>query len=70
MQLGENGMEMEIVAGLAQLAVQFPKPVQDPAFQFRHVRDIQAFVFGETVEVAEQVTERVAQPAINIGLAF
>ena len=70
MQLVEHRVELKIVAGLPQVAIQLPKPVQHPAFQFRHLVHADAFAFVEPGQVAQQVAQRVPEPAVDVGVSF
>ena len=69
-QFREQGMEFQVVASLPHRLVQFPQPVQDPAFQFRHLGVGQALGFREIVQVAQQEAQRVAQAPINVGVVL
>ena len=47
-------MEIISVDIAADLPVELPKPVQDPAIEFRHLGGRKAFRFVETMKVAKQ----------------
>ena len=66
----EHGPEdtLEIVSVIAgtHFVIQFRDPVQDPAFQFRHVCRVNAFGFGKPVQAAKDEPHGVAQAAIGV----
>ena len=69
-QGGVEAVELEGAAGLAQFAVQRVQPVQHPALQLRHVGRRNPLFVRETGHIAEDEAQRVAQPAIGVGLLF
>ena len=50
--------------------IQFGQPVQDQAFQFRHLGDRHGFLSREPVQPGDHVAERVAQPPIRVRRAL
>ena len=69
-KLGEQVVELEVLAGLAHQAVQFPHPVQDPALELRHVAMIDPFAILEAAQIPEKEPQRVAQPPVDIGVVL
>ena len=61
-------MKVEVVAGLADDAVDFVEAVQDPALEFRHGGHINPFVFPEGLKVSEQEPKGVPQPPVAVRL--
>ncbi len=67
----DGGRDPDPVMGLdgaGDRLAQFGEPVQDEAFELGHGRELHALGLDEAVERAEQPAQRVAQPAVELGL--
>ena len=68
MQRHEHLVEGEVFAPASDVAVEAVEPVQHPALQRGQLGRRQALAGVEIGEVAQQVAQRVAQPAVGIDL--
>jgi len=63
-------VEFEIVDAPANMAVEFPQPVQHPSFKLGHLGQADPLAIVEPGQVAEQEAQRVADTPVQIGLMF
>ena len=68
MQFAEHSVEIVFAAAMADQRVQFPKAMQHPALQLRHLGWPHPLRRVEFVQVAQQVAHGVAQPAVHVDL--
>ena len=61
-------MVVEVLAGLPHQTVEFDQAMEHPALQLRHLDHRQSLGVVEILEIAEQETQGIAQPAITVGL--
>ena len=70
MQLAEQRVKFKIVASLAQTLIKPPGAVQYPAFQLRHLGDVELLRFVETTEITHDKAQSIAQTPINVSMLF
>jgi hypothetical protein len=70
MDRGIDGVELVVGDAGAQDLVRLGHAMQHPALELRHVGRLDALGLREALERAQQIAQRVAQPAIEIGLVF